>query len=65
MPVSQLAAYLKQLPKSAWPCGKVVAASQNGIRGGSKDDSAINEICSKVNKILKEIRVKVDWWPSA
>ena len=65
MPVSQLAAYLSQLPKRAWPCGKVVAASKNGLSGGPNDGPAINDNCSRVNKILKEIGVKVEWWPSA
>ena len=63
MPLNQLAAYLKQLPKNAWPCGKVVAAQQNGLRGGPNDGPAIDENCSKVNKILKDLEVRVDWWP--
>jgi hypothetical protein len=64
MPLSQLATYLKRLPKSAWPCGKVVAAAEAGLRG-LNDGPAIKENCSKLNKILKGLRVKADWWPSA
>jgi len=63
--LSQLAAYLRRLPKSAWPCGRVVAAQENGVIGGPGDASAIKETCSKVNKILLRLGVKVVWWPSA
>ena len=63
MPLNQLAAYLKQLPKSAWPCGNVVAAQQNGI---SPNGGPITEENSaKVDEILKGLKMKVDWWPSA
>ena len=64
MPLDQLAVFLKQLPKNAWPCGKVVAAQQNGITGPD-DEPIIKENCAKLNKILKGLKVKVDWWPSA
>jgi hypothetical protein len=64
MPVDQLAAYLEQLPTSAWPCGKVVIAAEGGLRAFG-DGPAIKENCSKVNEILKGLKVKVDWWPSA
>jgi len=64
VPLSQLAAYLKQLPKTAWPCGKVVGAQESGLRG-LNDGPAISENCSKVNKLLKGLKVKVNWWPSA
>lgn len=64
MPLSELAAYLKQLPKDAWPCGKTVAAQEAGLRG-LDDGPAIKENCAKVNEILKELEVKVDWWPPA
>jgi hypothetical protein len=63
MLLSQLAAYLKQLPKDAWPCGRLVAAQETGPRGPN-DDPAIKENCAKFNKILKKLEVKVDWWPS-
>ena len=64
MPLSELAAYLKQLPKDAWPCGKAVAAQEAGLRGFG-DGPAIKENCAKLTEILKELEVKVDWWPSA
>jgi hypothetical protein len=64
MPLNHLAAYLKQLPRNAWPCGKVVIASEAGLRG-LDDGPAIKENCSKLNEILKGLGVKVDWWPSA
>jgi hypothetical protein len=64
MPLSQLAAYLKQLPLNAWPCGKVVIAAEAGLRG-LNDGPAIKQNCSKVNEILKGLAVKVNWGPSA
>jgi hypothetical protein len=64
MPLSQLADYLRRLPKSAWPCGRIVAAQQSGPRR-QDDGPAIAENCSKLNKILMGLKLKVNWWPSA
>ena len=62
--LNQLEPYLKQLPKSAWKCGKVVAAAENGLRGIG-DGPAIRRNCSAVAKILAGLGLKVSWWPSA
>jgi hypothetical protein len=40
----------------------MVAASQGGPRG-LNDGPAIKENSSKIDKILKGLKVKVDWWP--
>jgi hypothetical protein len=65
MPLSNLAVYLKALPESAWQCGKVVAASENGLRGPKTDDAAIKENCSRLKDILRGLSIEIDWWPSA
>ena len=64
MPVEQLASFLKRLPKSAWPCGKVAAVQEAGLRG-LHDDAAITENLKKVKRILKRLAVRMDPWPSA
>jgi hypothetical protein len=63
MRMIELAPYLKQLPGRAWPCGRIVAAQENGLRSGN-DDAAIKEDASRVKGILNELKIEIDWWPS-
>ncbi|MBI2680981.1 MAG: hypothetical protein HYX25_08260 [Candidatus Solibacter usitatus] len=64
MAVEQLASFLKKLPKSAWPCGRVAALQQAGPRG-LHDDAPIAGNLRKVKQILKKLAVRMDPWPSA
>ena len=63
--LDQLAAFLKQLPHVAWPCGRVVGAAESGVRGVNDDSAAITKNCEKVNRILRTLDIRADWWPSA
>ena len=64
MPIEELASFLKRLPKSAWPCGKVAALQEAGLRG-INDDAPIAENLREVKQILKKLAVRIDPWPSA
>jgi len=64
MAVDQLASFLRGLPRTAWPCGRVVGLQESGVRG-SGDGAIISENLEKVKSILKTLRVRVDGWPSA
>jgi len=55
---------LTSLPVSAWPYGRVVAVVEIGIRSDN-DDALIKENRKSVEKILKDLEVSVDPWPSA
>ncbi len=63
-PVSMLARTLVGLPDSAWPYGRVVTASENGIRMIG-DDQVIKRNREEADKILREMGLEVQWWPSA
>jgi hypothetical protein len=56
---------LASLPVSAWPYGRVVAVQEIGIRSGNDDDALIEENKKSVEKILKDLDVSVDAWPTA
>ena len=63
-PLSTLARTVVGLPDSAWPYGRVLAASESGVQ--SIDDSGlIKKNKEEADKILKELGVTVVWWPSA
>ena len=63
--VSDLEKTLKSLPLSAWPYGKVVAASEIGIRSGrSEENQLIERNRTEVERILSSLGVTVEWWPS-
>ena len=61
----ELADFLKSLPATAWPYGRVVAAQEAGIRsGGRRGDQPIAENKAKVEQTLSSLDVKVEWWPA-
>jgi hypothetical protein len=64
MPAGELASFLKSLPKSAWPCGRVAAVQEAGLRG-LHDDAPIAENLRTVKRFLKKLAIKMDPWPSA
>jgi hypothetical protein len=60
----KLRALLVRLPVSAWPYGRVVLASDIGIRQAG-DNEPIQRNHDAVAKILRALAIRVDWWPSA
>ena len=63
-PLSTLARTLVGLPDSAWPYGRILAASENGVQP-SCGSELIKRNKEEADQILKELGVTVDWWPSA
>lgn len=65
VPLSELRDLLISLPVSAWPYGRVVLASDLGLRRGDRsDDAPIERNHAAAEKILKGLDIVVDWWPS-
>jgi hypothetical protein len=56
---------LARLPASAWPYGRVVAVTENGIRGSERDSVAIRRNRGIVGGILQGARIAIEWVPSA
>ena len=57
---------LIDLPVDAWPYGRVIMASDIGIRAADlSDEEPIKQTHQAVEIVLKELGVEVDWWPSA
>ena len=53
------------LPVTAWPYGRVVLASDIGLRQADRsDDEPIRRNHDAAEKVLKALDVEVDWWPS-
>jgi hypothetical protein len=55
---------LAQLPASAWPYGRVVAVTQNGLRSPG-DDVLIRKNRAIVAGTLESMHVLINWVPSA
>ena len=63
-PMSTLARTVVGLPDSAWPYGRVLAGSESGVQ--STDNSElIKRNKEEADRILKDLGITVDWWPSA
>ena len=62
--VESVPAALEKLPVSAWPYGLVVAVQDVGIVGGATDETRIKANRAQLLKLLKELDVTVDPWPS-
>ena len=57
---------LIDLPVAAWPYGRVVLASDPGLRSGRlSDEERIRRNHDAVEKTLKSLDVLGDWWPPA
>jgi hypothetical protein len=57
---------LVSLPLADWPYGRVVMASDIGLRRADRsDDESIQRNHDAAERILKDLDVTVDWWPSA
>jgi hypothetical protein len=64
--VGRLNEVLRNLPVAAWPYGRVVWASDTGLRRGDLSDTgAIRDNHLAVDAVLNELRVTVEWLPSA
>jgi hypothetical protein len=63
-PLSTLAQSVVGLPDSVWPYGRVVMAGVSGVR--RVEENAVYEMNkTEAERILKELGLEVDWWPSA
>jgi hypothetical protein len=66
VPSGELRGLLVGLPVKAWPYGRVVLASDTGLRQPDRrDDNSIRENHDRAESILKALGIEVDWWPSA
>jgi hypothetical protein len=64
VPVADLRALVISLPVADWPYGRVVLASDIGIRQGDRsDEQPIKQNHDAAVGILKALGITVDWWP--
>jgi hypothetical protein len=63
-PISTLASTVVGLPDAAWPYGRVLAASESGVQSTDSNE-LIKKNKEEADKILRELGITVDWWPSA
>ena len=61
----ELTQALGNLPSSAWPYGRVVAVTENGVRGSADDDVKIRTNRAIVAGTLESMHVLINWVPSA
>lgn len=60
----ELSNILRALPVSAWPYGRVVAASDGGgPQSGTPESRRRNR--AKAEEHLKSLGVEINWWPGA
>jgi hypothetical protein len=66
VPSGELRSLLVGLPIKAWPYGRVILASDTGLRqADGRDDNSIRQNHDRAEKILKALDIELDWWPSA
>jgi len=61
----ELTQALGNLPPSTWPYGRVVAVTENGLRGSADDSVKIRQNRALVAGTLESMRVLIHWIPSA
>jgi hypothetical protein len=61
----ELTQALGKLPSSAWPYGRVVAVTENGVRGSADDNVKIRKNRAVVAGTLESMHVLINWIPSA
>jgi hypothetical protein len=61
----ELTEALGNLPLSAWPYGRVVAVTENAIRGSADDEVKIRANRAIVAGTLESMHVLINWVPSA
>jgi hypothetical protein len=62
---AELTQALGNLPASAWPYGRVVAVTENGIKGSTDDDVRIRTNRAIVAGTLESLHVLINWVPPA
>jgi hypothetical protein len=62
---TELAQALSNLPSAAWPYGRVVAVTENGLRGSADDDVKMRQNRALVVGTLENMHVLIKWVPSA
>jgi hypothetical protein len=61
----ELTQTLGNLPPSAWPYGRVVAVTENGVRGSADDEIRIRKNRAIVAGTLESLHVLINWIPPA
>lgn len=61
----ELTQALGNLPPSAWPYGRVVAVTENGVRGSADDSVKIRQNRALVAGTLESMHVLINWIPPA
>ena len=61
----ELTQALGNLPPSAWPYGRVVAVTENGLRGSADDSVKTRQNRALVAGTLESMHVLIHWIPSA
>jgi len=61
----ELLAALARLPRSNWPYGRVVAATEIGVRKSEQDGVAIRRNRGIVGGMLEGVKVAIKWVPAA
>ena len=62
--IAELPRALADLPKAAWPYGRIIGVQDQGL-GSDDDDNYIRENHSRVDALLKCLRLEANWVPSA
>jgi hypothetical protein len=62
---AELTQALGNLPASAWPYGRVVAVTENGVKASADDDVRIRANRAIVAGTLESMHVLINWIPSA
>jgi|SRR5450755_1278122 hypothetical protein len=62
---AELTQALGNLPPSAWPYGRVVAVTENGVKASPNDDVKIRTNRAIVAGTLESMHVLINWIPSA
>lgn len=61
----EVPAALAALPPTAWPYGRVVAVQENGVRGSEASTVQIRKNRGLLAGTLEELKIAIDWVPSA
>jgi hypothetical protein len=61
----ELTQALGNLPPAAWPYGRVVAVTENGVRSSADDSVKIRQNRALVAGTLESMHVLINWIPSA
>ena len=61
----ELTRVLGNLPPSAWPYGRVVAVTENGVKGPADDEVKIRQNRAIVAGTLETLHVLINWIPPA